>query len=240
MKKKFSLNRTQIKYIAITAMLMDHTAVFFLQPGKHPALTVLYIFMRTLGRITAPVMFYFLTEGYRCTSSKFKYGLRLLCFGILSQIPYSLARYGDITSSDLNVMVTLFMSFLMLVVADKVKDKVLKGMVVFIFMILTSFSDWGVLGPFMVWLFYVYREDRKKQLISYASLCLAQIVAAVFVVSAGKIKWYEAAWQIGLFLPMLLMYLYNGGSGRKNIFNKWHFYLFYPLHFIVFWLVLKA
>ena len=240
MKKKFSLNRTQIKYIAIIAMLMDHAAAFFLQPEKYPALTFLYILMRTLGRIAAPVMFYFLVEGYRYTASKLKYGQRLLCFGILSQIPYSLARYGDITSSDLNVMVTLFMSFLMLVVADKVKDKVLKGMVVFIFMILTSFSDWGVLGPFMVWLFYVYREDRKKQLISYASLCLAQIVAAVFVVSAGKIKWYEAAWQIGLFLPMLLMYLYNGGSGRKNIFNKWHFYLFYPLHFIVFWLVLKA
>ena len=240
MKKKFSLNRTQIKYIAITAMLMDHTAVFFLQPGKHPALTVLYIFMRTLGRITAPVMFYFLTEGYRYTSSKFKYGLRLLCFGILSQIPYSLVRHGDISSSDLNVIITLFMSFLMLVVADKMKEKALKGVVVFIFMILTSFSDWGVLGPFMVWLFYIYREDRKKQLISYASLCLAQMVAAVFIVSAGNIEWYEVVWQIGLLLPGLLIYLYNGESGKKNIFNKWHFYLFYPLHFIVFWLVLKA
>ena len=240
MKKKLSLNRTQIKYIAIAAMLMDHTAAFLLQPEKYPALTVLYILMRTLGRIAAPVMLYFLAEGYRYTSSKLKYGLRLLCFGVLAQIPYSLARYGDISSSDQNVMITLFMSFLMLVVVDKVKDKVLKGVVVFIFMILTSFSDWGVLGPFMVWLFYIYRKDRKKQLISYASLCLAQIAAAVLIVSAGNIEWYEVVWQIGLLLPGLLIYLYNGEPGTKNIINKWSFYFFYPLHFIAFWLILKA
>ena len=240
MNTKHSLNRTQIKYIAITAMLMDHTAAFLLQPEKYPALMVLYILMRTLGRMAAPVMFYFLAEGFRYTSSKFKYGLRLLCFGILSQIPYSLARYGDISSSDLNVMITLFMSFLMLIVADRVKEKALKFIVVFIFMILTSFSDWGVLGPFMVWLFYIYREDRKKQLISYASLCLAQMVAAIFIVSAGNIEWYEALWQIGSFLPIPLICLYNGESGRKNFINKWSFYLFYPLHFLVLWLILQA
>ena len=196
--------------------------------------------MRTLGRIAAPVMFYFLTEGYRYTSSKFKYGLRLFCFGILSQIPYSLARYGDISSSDLNVIITLFMSFLMLVVADKVQEKALKVIVVIIFMILTSFSDWGVLGPFMVWQFYIYREDRKKQLISYIGLCLAQMVMSVLVIMSGAIAWYDAIWQIGMALPIILIYLYNGESGRKTIVNKWAFYLFYPLHFLVFWLILKA
>ena len=240
MKKKFGLNRTQIKYIAIIAMLMDHTAAFLLQPEKYPVQTVLYILMRTLGRVAAPVMFYFLAEGFRYTSSKLKYGLRLLCFGILSQIPYSLVRHGDISSSDLNVIITLFMSFLMLVVADKMKEKALRGVLVFIFMIMTSFSDWGVLGPFMVWLFYIYREDRKKQRISYVSLCLAQMVAAVFIVSTGNIKWYEAVWQIGLLLPTLLIYHYNGKPGTKNIVNKWAFYLFYPLHFLALWLILKT
>jgi len=240
MEKRFSLNRTQIKYVAIAAMLLDHIAAFILQPEEYPALTFLYVIMRTVGRIAGPVMFYFIAEGYRYTSSKLKYGMRLLCFGILSQIPYSLARYGTISGINLNIMITLFMSFLMLVIADKMKDKVMKGIVVFTFMILTSFSDWGVLGPFMVWLFHIYREDMKKQLISYASLCLAQMVAAIFIVSAGNIEWYEAVWQIGLLLPSFMIYLYNGEPGKKNIVNKWSFYLFYPLHFLTFWLVLKA
>ena len=233
MNAKHSLNRTQIKYIAIAAMLLDHMAVFLLPPEKYPALTSLYVIMRTIGRMAGPVMFYFIAEGYRYTSSRLKYGLRLLCFGILSQIPYSLARYGTVSGTNLNVMITLFMSFLMLVIADKMKDKVMKGIVVFTFMILTSFSDWGVLGPFMVWLFFIYREERKKQLISYISLCLAQIVMSVLIIMSGAIAWYESIWQIGMVLPIILIYIYNGEPGKNNIINKWAFYLFYPLHFLL-------
>ncbi len=70
MKEKIKLNRTQIKYIAIAAMLLDHTAAFLLTPERYPALIVLYIIMRTIGRIAAPVMFYFLVEGYVHTSSR--------------------------------------------------------------------------------------------------------------------------------------------------------------------------
>ena len=239
-KNKIKLNRTQIKYIAIAVMFLDHAAVFLLPPEKYPALTFLYIIMRTVGRIAGPVMFYFIAEGYRYTSSKLKYSMRLFCFGILSQIPYSLARYGTISGTNLNVVITLFMSFLMLVIAGKMKDKVMKGIVVVTFMILTSFSDWGVLGPFMVWLFYIYREDRKKQLISYISLCLAQIVMSLLIIMSGSIVWYEAIWQIGMALPIILIYLYNGESGRKTIVNKWAFYLCYPLHLLAFWHILKA
>ena len=233
MKEKHGLNRTQIKYTAMVAMLLDHMAVFMLPPEEYPNLTLLYVFMRIIGRMAGPVMFYFIAEGYRYTSSKLKYGIRLLSFGILSQILYSLARYGTISGTNLNVIITLFMSFLMLVVADKMKDKVMKGIVVFTFMILTSFSDWGVLGPLMVWLFYIYREDRKKQLISYISLCIAQIVMSVFIIMSGTIAWYDAIWQIGMTLPIILIYLYNGEAGRKTIVNKWAFYLFYPLHFLI-------
>ena len=240
MKEKHGLNRTQIKYLAVAAMLLDHMAVFMLPPEKYPNLTLLYVFMRIIGRMAGPVMFYFIAEGYRYTSSKLKYGIRLLSFGILSQIPYSLARYGTISGTNLNVMITLFMSFLMLVVTDKMKDKVMKGIVVFTFMILTAFSDWGVLGPLMVWLFYIYREDRKKQQISYISLCIAQIVMSVFIIMSGTIAWYDAIWQIGMALPIILIYLYNGEAGRKTIVNKWAFYLFYPLHFLILWFILQS
>ena len=82
-KGKISLNRTQIKYISIAAMLLDHMAVFLLPPEKSHVQIVLYIIMRTIGRITAPLMFYFLGEGYIFTSSRLKYGIRLLCFGLI-------------------------------------------------------------------------------------------------------------------------------------------------------------
>jgi hypothetical protein len=219
-------------------MLIDHTAVLLLPPEKYPTLTILYVIMRTIGRIAAPVMFYFLVEGYIHTSSRMKYIIRLLSFGIFSQVPYSLVRYREMSWDNLNVMFTLFMSFAMMVIVDKVENKVLRGIVVSTIMFLTVFSDWGVMGPFMVWLFYIYHEDRKKQLISYISLSLAQILMSIFMMISGALVWYESIWQIGMILPVILIYPYNGEAGRKNIINKWSFYLFYPLHFVFLWLVM--
>ncbi len=183
-------------------------------------------------------MFYFLVEGYIHTSSRMKYIIRLLSFGIFSQVPYSLVRYREMSWDNLNVMFTLFMSFAMMVIVDKVENKVLRGIVVSTIMFLTVFSDWGVMGPFMVWLFYIYHEDRKKQLISYISLSLAQILMSIFMMISGALVWYESIWQIGMILPVILIYPYNGEAGRKNIINKWSFYLFYPLHFVFLWLVM--
>ena len=39
--KKYRFNRNQIKYIAITAMLLDHMAAFLLTPEKYLALIIL-------------------------------------------------------------------------------------------------------------------------------------------------------------------------------------------------------
>ena len=234
MKEKINLNRTQIKYIAIAAMILDHVAAFLLPPDKQPEWIVLYIIMRTIGRIAAPVMFYFLVEGFVHTSSRKKYALRLLCFGILSQIPYSLARYGRISSENINVIITLFLSFLMLVVADKVQNQVAKSAVVFIFILLTAFSDWGVIGPLMVWLFYIFRKDRKKQILSYLFIIAIQLVGTIAFLIGDRPDWYEGICQTGLFLVIPLMHMYNGEPGERNTINKWVFYVFYPIHFCLF------
>ena len=229
------LNRVQIKNIAIAAMLIDHIAAFFLTPEKHPELIAIFIIMRAVGRIAGPVMFFFLTEGYSHTSSKLKYGLRLFCFGIISQIPYSLVRYGKVSTESLNVIITLFMSFLMLAATDRIKNQIIKGLTVFIFILLTAFSDWGIIGPLIVWLFYISRDDRKRQIKAYmviVGIYLASTI--VFIVQDNKL-WYEGICQIGLPLVIPLLYLYNGESGAKTLSNKWVFYQFYPIHLLLIW-----
>ncbi|MBR5178297.1 MAG: hypothetical protein IKW90_05820 [Lachnospiraceae bacterium] len=37
-----------------------------------------------------------------------------------------------------------------------------------------------------------------------------------------------------------MLQFYNRESGRKTVVNKWLFYVFYPLHLILIWLILKA
>ena len=80
------LNRDVIKYIAMFTMLLNHISHMFLAEGSMTAFVFEYA-----GYFTAPTMCYFLVEGYAYTRSKKRYGLRLLAFALLSQIPYMLA-----------------------------------------------------------------------------------------------------------------------------------------------------
>ncbi len=82
-----ALTGFSIKLIAIVAMTFDHVgAVFF--PMED--------WFRIIGRMTMPIMCYFIAEGYFYTKNKKKYAMRLLGFAILSQIPYQLcfANHG--------------------------------------------------------------------------------------------------------------------------------------------------
>ena len=234
------MNRVQIKYIAIATMLLDHIAAFFLIPEKHPELIALYVIMRTIGRIAGPVMLYFLSEGYSHTSSKLKYGLRLFCFGIISQIPYSLARYEKVSTESLNVIITLFMSFLMLAATDRIKNQILKGLVLFIFILLTTFSDWGIIGPLIVWLFYISRDNRKSQIKAYMVIVGIYLASTIAFIIQDSQRWYEGICQIGLVLVIPLLGTYNGASGKKTVVNKWIFYIFYPFHLLVFLLITRV
>ncbi|MBR4345011.1 MAG: hypothetical protein IKP88_20275 [Lachnospiraceae bacterium] len=42
---------------------------------------------------------------------------------------------------------------------------------------------------------------------------------------------------VGIFLMIPLLHFYNEEPGRKTIVNKWLFYVFYPLHLILIWLI---
>ena len=65
----------ELKLLAILAMTVDHIA-WSLFPGysMHP----LALLMHAIGRLTCPIMCYFIAEGYHYTKSFQNYALRLL------------------------------------------------------------------------------------------------------------------------------------------------------------------
>ena len=81
------MTATQIKVIAIIAMTLDHIAYTFL-----PAGTVLHYILHLIGKTTAPIMCFFLAEGFRHTHDKKKYFFRLLLFAVISQPVYYIKR----------------------------------------------------------------------------------------------------------------------------------------------------
>ena len=71
------LSSSVLKIIAITAMLIDHTAVVMISPD--PSV------LRNIGRIAFPLFAFMIAEGARHTRDIKKYALRLLLFPLGSR-----------------------------------------------------------------------------------------------------------------------------------------------------------
>ena len=79
--EKRGLDSNAVKLIAIAAMTIDHIA-WALWPGyPHELLPLL---MHLIGRVTCPVMCFFIAEGYHYTRDVNKYTLRLFAFALVS------------------------------------------------------------------------------------------------------------------------------------------------------------
>jgi hypothetical protein len=230
--KPFSAN--SLKLIAITAMLTDHIAWVFV-PFFTPAGQTMHI----IGRLTAPIMCFFIAEGYRHTHSVKKYMLRLLCFALISQIPFSLAFSGkpfDFTK--LNMMFTLLLGLIALWAFDNIKDNILKTIIVVACIIAASPADWGAFGVSFILVFGLFRSSFKKQAFFFCLIAAYMIISLAVRNALDNKSPFADIYQAGLFLSLPLLYLYNGKRGGF-IGSKWLFYVFYPAHLLAIAIVAK-
>jgi hypothetical protein len=208
-------------------MLSDHVAALFMEASP-----TVYFFMRLVGRLTAPIMCFFIAEGFCHTRSKTKYGIRLGVFALISQVPYTFFERGTLLTSklitDWNMIVTLFIGFCALIAYENIATKPVKWVAVSALCALSFFGDWRLIAPVWILCFYIFRNTGKKRFIVFGVLAVAEILSCVsFIISRGEI------WQVGVLLTIPLLLLYNGEKGGNGAFHKWVFYWFYPLHFLV-------
>ncbi len=222
------LNRNALKYIAASAMLIDHIGMFFV-----PVSTPLGCVMRVIGRLTAPIMCMFLAEGYIYTSSKIKYGLRLFVFAVISQFAYVFSHNFSLLTAEFNMIFTLFLCFIILLAYDKIKNEILKFIIITVCVAVSYFSDWGVIAPLWVLGFYQYHDNKEKQTLVFSVVSVVHILFCVFSCVKNGFSWYCKLWQLGLFLFIPFIYLYSGENGKNSVFSKWFFYFFYPLHLVI-------
>ena len=233
-EKKF--NQRQIKIFALGTMFLNHFAFALLKPGS--ALFNLFIY---IGYFTAITMCYFLVEGFHFTSSRKKYGQRLLIFALVSQIPFDLVatRSGIIQFSGCNMMVTLFICFLILVVKEKIENPPVRQGLVFLLILLSAYGDWGITAPIFTILFYNNYGSKKgmKKAFTIAVLLQAATYFLDTFITTGNyfISIFPAIYaSLGpAFSGFVILKLYNGqrGSGGGKI-QRWFFYWFYPLHLL--------
>ena len=228
------MNRDTIKLIAIITMCINHTAHIFLEPD-----TILYEILIDIGYFTAITMCYFLVEGYTYTRSKITYLQRLLLFAVISQVPYSLA----LNTNKLNMLFTLSICFLILIVIDKISNIPLKILTVVILAAITYFCDWSIKAALFTVMFSFSKGSKNKMITAY-------IIAFVIFTVESTINYctlyplYLAAIHgimsgTGVIVSgFIILKFYNGKKAiRFSNLLKWFFYMFYPLHLMVLYLI---
>ncbi len=236
------LNANAIKLIAILAMTIDHIA-WAVYPG-YPT-QALPLAMHIIGRITCPIMCYFIAEGYHYTKNIAKYTTRLFVFAIISHFAYVFASadfidwrsfipfyYGNVLNQT-SVLWSLAWGLVMLRVvnSEKIKQAAVKTLLVIGICIISLPSDWSCIAALCVLAFGTNRGDFKKQMgwmVFYVAL-----YALVYFFAIDKIY---GLLQMGVVLAIPLLACYNGQRGkspRLNTILKWGFYIYYPLHLLV-------
>ena len=141
MQYRLSLNANTLKLIAVCAMVLDHWATVFL-----PANSAGFWYIRMAGRIAAPIMCFFIAEGYHYTSDLKRYIRRLLLFAVISHIPYNLYFGHNIFAvwESTDVMVSLFLGLVALSAYQKESlQKGIKYLIIAVCCLLAYSADWN-------------------------------------------------------------------------------------------------
>ena len=236
---KKTLDANKLKLIAIIAMTLDHIA-WLLFPGYSDG--ALPVVMHIIGRLTCPIMCYFIAEGYYHTRNIRKYTFRLFLFAVISHFAYIFASndfvdarsfipfyFGSILNQT-SVMWPLAWGLVMLRVANSERFTQLQKTLLVILICLVSFpSDWSCIASLCVLAFGTNRGDLKAQ--GRWMLFFVAIYAVVYFFALDKLY---GILQLAVALSLLARY--NGQRGknaRVNKFLKWFFYLYYPLHLTI-------
>ena len=224
------LNSNHLKIIAIIAMTIDHIADL-LYPGM-PNIFMSNV-MHIIGRLTAPIMFFFICEGYHYTKNVKNYISRLFIFALISHFAYCFAfginfipfSTGDIFNQT-SIMWTLAWAVVALHILhgkNNLKEWQ-KWLLIILINLITFSSDFSSIAVMAILFMYDRRGNLKSQMISMmAWLTLYALISYLFV---SKTYGLIAMTAI-LVYPLLKNY--NGKRGKAN-WLKWFFYLYYPLH----------
>ena len=222
-KNKFQLNTFSLKLIACLFMLIDHIAMILI-PQSHPA----WLIMRMIGRMSAPIFFYTLSEGLKRTSNRRKYLGRLLvsaCImgagnGLLGLLGASVIENPP-TILQPNIFLIMFLIGLGIHSLESCKNSgKLKTLLLFIISVI-SFSlviylpgyQWLALSSVLS--FYIVKQKWARDLVYMLSSLLICLLTQQYV---------------QIFMVLSILFITNSSEEKPKHNLKMFFYMFYPMH----------
>lgn len=237
---KKGLSGSALKWIAIITMLIDHIGAVVLSrillnylhvvdlPAEYAGYTIcynIYQVSRGIGRLAFPIFCFLLVEGFQRTSNIPKYVARVAVFALLTEVPFDLTFTGKpVYWGYQNVMLTLLIGMLAMW-GCRLAEKYLAGSQYLLLSVQGLCAAAGMLAAWLLHTDYDYK----------GILC---IMAIYFFRSNRLLQCLAGAlsliWEPEAMISFLFIYLYNGQRGRQP---KYFFYVFYPLHLLLLYLV---
>lgn len=233
-----------LKVIACISMLIDHATYAFIpetDPNGWMGVSVPYLIGRCLGRSAFVIFSFLLVEGFHKTGDRRKYALRILICAIISE-PVFDNLCGTLNASEFlvhqNVLFSFVLGILCMILLEMVRERFgysfdtysrVKYNLSAAFICLAGFLsayylrlDHGGIGLGLVFLFYFLKGTEKWKL-----------VLAIFAWSIACFFFDQYLEWAGI-LAAIPICLYSGERGR---ISKWFFYIFYPTHMLVLWIL---
>lgn len=246
--KKRGLCGSTLKIIALVTMLIDHIGavvvwriVLLWSDGMvqssqvsieaFKALVLLNMILRFIGRISFPIYCFLMVEGFQRTHNKWNYAMRMGIFALISEIPFDLAFSSKVLEfSYQNVFFTLFLGIVAMALVETIERRfwyaglgITNEMVQLLLSILVvgavaglawfMKTDYDAIGIVCIMLLYMFRKNKVSQIL------------------AGCLSFM---WEITAPLAFIPIAFYNGERGLKL---KYVFYLAYPLHLLILYLI---
>lgn len=231
MMEQKTLNGNQLKIIAMTAMTIDHlTSVLFPDYPTDWRILLLHI----IGRLAAPIFWFFIAEGYHHTHDWKRYAGRLLLFAVIGHFSYNFAfgipfvPFKTSVFNQTSVLWSLFWGLIALVINDSSRLKQWqKTLSIICITIITFCSDWSCIAVLAILQIGTNRDNFKKQMTGMMLwVSVYALVYFLFINPAYGIL------QLFTVLTIPLLKRYNGKPGKWTGM-KWMFYIYYPAHLIV-------
>ncbi len=223
--RKFGLTNNQLKIIAMITMTIDHIGMLLFPR---------VLLFRYIGRLAFPVFAYMIAEGCLHTRSLPKYLGGMAVIAAVCQVVSFVATRSLMMSvfATFSLSVGLIMLLKNARQKQTVGAKLLFGLAVAVVLVITEVLpqllrgtdfgvDYGFIGVVLPVCVYAVCGKWAKLAVSAAVLSLL-----------AYNSWY-GQWFALLALPLLA--LYNGQRGKWRL--KWAFYLYYPAHLAILWLI---
>ena len=218
--RSFDFGRELLKWIALITMTVDHVGAVL-----YPE----FEFLRWIGRLAFPLFAYLLILGMESTRSIRNYFLRLFIFALISQVPFFLA-VGYEPFESLNILFSLSLGLLFITFFKR--GSPLAFVPLFASLILPV--DYGVYGPAMIGCMYILVKNTKFGVVSLL------LLNAMFLVPPFGSQFLSLA-----ALPLIVFHKDGAlnmtkvvsGNFRFSLWRKYFFYVYYPLHLTLLFII---